>query len=148
MRRPADPPLAVRPARAGDGDAVIALWRSAGLVVPWNDPVRDIAFCRAAPTAELFVGESGGTVVATTMAGHDGHRGWLYYVAVAAGYRGRGIGRRIVRHAEAWLGARGVPKVQIMIRDGNRAVEAFYRKIGYEIEPRVVMAHRLRPRGK
>ena len=90
--------------------------------------------------SELFVGEEGGRLVATIMTGHDGHRGWLYYLAVDPARRHRGLGRCMVAHAEAWLGARGVAKVNLMIRDGNKAVVEFYEAVGYAGEPRVVMS--------
>ena len=126
----------------GDGDvaAVAALWRDCGLAAPYNPPDHDIAFCRATPTSELFVAEAGGTIIATAMAGHDGHRGWLYYVAVDPARRGAGLGRRMVAHAEAWLTGHGVRKVNLIIRDGNAAVQGFYERLGYDVEPRVQMA--------
>jgi hypothetical protein len=74
------------------------------------------------------------------MAGHDGHRGWLYYVAVPPGRRGTGLGRRIVDHAEAWLKSLGVRKVNLMIRESNLGARGFYARLGYDVEPRCVMA--------
>lgn len=126
---------------AGDGDieAVDALWRACGLWRPWNDPVKDIAFCRDSADAELFVAELDGILVGTVMCGHDGHRGWLYYLAVDPAQQRQGLGRRLVRHAEGWLHRRGAPKVQLMIRTGNRAIEAFYETLGYEVSGVFVM---------
>lgn len=132
--------LAIRRYRDDDLGAVDALWRACNLVVPYNHPADDIAACLAAPDCTLFVAEDAGTPVATAMAGYDGHRGWLYYVAVDPARRGEGIGRRIVAHAEAWLAELGVRKVNLIIRDENRDVQAFYRRLGYAAEPRVVMA--------
>ena len=130
----------VRTYRDTDFDAVRALWNACRLIVPHNDPAKDIAFCRATADAELFVGEERGQLVASVMAGHDGHRGWLYYLAVDPARRHRSLGRRMVAHAEAWLGARGVAKVNLMIREGNTAVVDFYEAVGYACEPRVVMS--------
>ncbi len=130
----------IRPFEERDLDAVAALWRASDLVVSYNGPAEDIAFCRAAPNAELFVAEADGALVATAMAGHDGHRGWLYYVASDPARRGEGLGRDMVAHAEAWLAGLGVRKVNIIIRDTNPRVQGFYERLGYATEPRVVMA--------
>ncbi len=130
----------IRPIADADVESVIALWRACGLVMPHNPPAGDIAFCRTSPAAELFVAELAGDVVATAMAGHDGHRGWLYYVAVDPSRRGESLGRDIVAHAEAWLASLGVRKVNLIVRDTNLDVQAFYARIGYAVEPRRVMA--------
>ncbi len=130
----------IRPFEDRDLDAVVALWRASNLVVDYNDPAEDIAFCRASANAELFVGEDDGAVVATAMAGHDGHRGWLYFVASDPARRGDGFGRAMVDHAETWLAGLGVRKVNLIIRDTNTGVQGFYERLGYRTEPRVVMA--------
>ena len=131
--------LEIRAVQDADIPAVIRLWGDCGLVVPWNDPEADIALARRSADAEVFVGLAGGDIVASAMAGSDGHRGWLYYVAVGPARRGEGFGRLIVRHAEAWLARRGVPKMQLMIRDSNTEVHGFYQSLGYRDVPRVVM---------
>ncbi len=132
--------LAIRAYQDADFGPVKALWDACGLIVPHNDPATDIAFCRAAADAELFVGAQDGRLVATVMTGHNGHRGWLYYLAVDPARRHLNLGRRMVGHAEIWLGARGVAKVNLMIRDGNSSVVEFYEAVGYAREPRVVMS--------
>ena len=132
--------IRIRAIEDADVGAVAALWRDCGLVVHYNPPGHDIAFCRATPTSELFVAEANGAIVATAMAGHDGHRGWLYYVAVDPARRRGGLGRQMVAHAEAWLAGRGVRKVNLIIRDTNTAVQGFYERLGYDVEPRVQMA--------
>ena len=124
----------------GDVDAVVALWEVSGLLRPWNDPHADIALARRAPGCALFVGREDETLVASVMCGADGHRGWLYYLAVQPARRGRGHGRTMVRHAERWLAVRGMPKVELMVREENTAVQDFYTTLGYEVEPRVVMS--------
>ena len=124
--------LVIRPYADGDFEAVETLWRETDLTRPWNDPAADIALCRRSEGSELLIGERGGKIVATIMVGHDGHRGWLYYLAVEPAHGRQGIGRHMVGRAEAWLGERGVPKIQLMIRDTNRGVQAFYRRLGYE----------------
>ena len=83
-------------------------------------------------------------IVATAMAGHDGHRGWIYYVAVAPEHQEKGAGREMMAHAEAWLTQRGVPKAMLMIRETNRQVVGFYKRLGYRVEERVVMARWLK----
>ncbi len=131
----------IRPIADADVAAVEALWRACGLVVSYNVPADDIGFCRASPNSELFVAVAAdGAVAASIMAGHDGHRGWLYYVAVYPAMRGRNLGRDMVAHAESWLKSLGVRKVNLMIRETNSAARAFYECIGYCVEPRTVMA--------
>lgn len=132
MRSDSPMPFLIRPFAVADTDAVIALWQAAGLTRPWNDPRRDIARkLRVQP--ELFlVAEDAGCVIGSVMAGYDGHRGWLYYLATAPGRRGEGIARALVRQAEQALLAMGCPKVQLMVREGNDGVLGFYAAQGYE----------------
>jgi ribosomal protein S18 acetylase RimI-like enzyme len=137
--------IAFRDMGDGDADAVIALWRDCGLTRPWNDPAQDIAFARKGPASTILVGEEEGRLVASAMVGHDGHRGMLYYVAVAPDCRGKGLGKATVRAAEAWLAARGVWKVNLLVRAENEAVRGFYEKLGYEVNPVLCMARRIIP---
>ena len=130
----------VRNYEGRDRDAVIALWRDCGLVVPGkNDPEADIDFAVASNDATILIGTVDGAIAATAMVGHDGHRGWLYYVAVAPARQKSGLGRRMVEAGEAWLRQRGAPKAQLMIRETNTQVEAFYARLGYATIPRIVM---------
>jgi ribosomal protein S18 acetylase RimI-like enzyme len=93
---------------------------------------------------DLFlVGLDGGRVVGTVMAGYDGHRGWLYSVAVDPDVRRGGVGTALVREAEARLVALGCRKINLQIRAGNEAVTAFYATLGYDVEPRVSMGKRI-----
>jgi ribosomal protein S18 acetylase RimI-like enzyme len=130
----------IRPYRDSDLGAVVDLWQACDLTRPWNPPARDIAFCRSSGHGEIFVAEADGGIIGTVMAGHDGHRGWVYYVAVDPARRRDGLGRRLVAQAEAWLATQGVPKLMLVIRDTNTAVQAFYERLGYAQEPRVLMA--------
>lgn len=133
-------PLITRSARAEDEPAVVALWQACGLIVSYNDPSADFRFARGGPASDVLVGEADGRIVGSVMVGHDGHRGWLYYLAAAPDRRGRGVGRRMVEAAEAWLRERGVPKAQLIVRETNTRVVGFYERLGYEVAPRVLMA--------
>ena len=137
--------LDIRVAVDTDVPALVALWRMSGLTRPWNDPESDIALARRSPGCRLFVGCESGRPVASIMCGADGHRGWLYYLAVDAATRGRGHGRAMVRHAEQWLAGQGMPKVELIVREENLAVRDFYEQLGYAVEPRVLMTRWLAP---
>jgi ribosomal protein S18 acetylase RimI-like enzyme len=130
----------IREAAPEDDAAIAALWEACGLTRPWNPPPRDIAFVRESGHGALLVAEDGGRIVGTVMVGHDGHRGWIYYLAVAPDAREAGLGRRLVAEGEAWCRAQGVPKLQLMIRPDNAGVRTFYERIGYEEAPIVLMA--------
>lgn len=132
-------PLIIRPARPKDERAVVALWRECDLVAPYNDPAADFRFARAGACSDVLVAEDeAGSISGSVMVGHDGHRGWLYYVAATP--RGSGIGRQVVEAAEAWLRQRGVVKAQLLVRDTNTRAVAFYEHLGFEIAPRTVMS--------
>jgi ribosomal protein S18 acetylase RimI-like enzyme len=122
-----------------DIEPVVALWEHCGLTRPWNDPRADIALALKSPDADVFVGQLGDDVVASVMVGFDGHRGWVYYLAVAPDARGGGFGRRMMAAAEDWLRARGAPKLQLLVRDENTAVAAFYERLGYELQATKVL---------
>lgn len=134
-------PLTVRAATAEDEVPVVALWRACGLVAPTNDPAVDFRFARAGACSEVLLGEdAAGAVLGAVMVGHDGHRGWLYYVAASPEARKQGIGRQMVQAAEDWLRQRGVWKAQLLVRDTNTQVVSFYEQLGFEVAPRVVMS--------
>jgi ribosomal protein S18 acetylase RimI-like enzyme len=132
--------LLIAPMANADTDAVVALWQRCGLTRPWNDPRGDIAFARKSESAAILVGSFGGKVMASVMVGHDGHRGWTYYVAVDPAIRGHGFGAMLMRAAEDWLRDRGVAKVMLMVRADNKDVCAFYDAAGYERQDRVIYA--------
>jgi ribosomal protein S18 acetylase RimI-like enzyme len=141
---PAEPAIATF--RPDDEAAVVALWQRCGLVVPWNDPAADIALALGSGHGHLLVARDGATVVGAALVGHDGHRGWIYYLAVAPERRLAGLGSRLVSACEAWVAARGVPKIQLMIRRTSAAVRAFYGTQGYEDSDVVVMQRWLLPK--
>jgi ribosomal protein S18 acetylase RimI-like enzyme len=133
-------PLTIRSAVPQDEQDVVALWRVCDLVASYNDPAADFRFALAGACSDVLVGVGeAGHVCGSVMVGHDGHRGWLYYVAAAPGSRGSGIGRQMVQAAEAWLRDRGVVKAQLLVRETNLTVVSFYEHLGYETAPRTVM---------
>jgi ribosomal protein S18 acetylase RimI-like enzyme len=132
--------LTVAPIKDADVPHVIALWQACNLTRPWNDPAADIALARRSPNATILVGVERETTVATAMVGHDGHRGWVYYVAVEPGCRQQGFGRAIMNAAEDWLRRANIAKVQLMVRPENTSVQDFYESIGYGELERVVYA--------
>ncbi len=133
--------LTIRAAAADDEPAVIALWRACDLIATYNDPAIDFAFARAGACSDVLVGaDEEGLVKGSVMVGHDGHRGWLYYVASDPDARGQGIGRQMVMAAEDWLRERGIVKAQLLVRETNTKVVSFYERLGFETAPRVVMS--------
>jgi ribosomal protein S18 acetylase RimI-like enzyme len=134
-------PLTIRNAVQEDEPDVVELWRACDLVASYNDPTADFRFARAGASSDVLVAEDEtGRISASIMVGHDGHRGWLYYVASAPHSRGSGIGRQMVRAAEEWLLQRGVVKVQLLVRETNTKVVSFYEHLGFEVAPRTVMS--------
>jgi ribosomal protein S18 acetylase RimI-like enzyme len=131
---------AIRPYREADEAAVIALWHACGLTRPWNPPAADIGFLRSSGHGEILIAEDGADIVGSVMVGHDGHRGWVYYLAASPARRQRGLGRKLMAAAEAWLAARGVRKCELMIRNSNEAAAGFYGRLGYDREPVLVMS--------
>lgn len=126
-------------ATAADRSAVVMLWQAAGLTRPWNDPDADFHRAVAGATSTILLLRDGEALLGTVMVGEDGHRGWVYYVAVAEAARGQGHGRALMAAAESWLRARGCPKLQLMVRDGNDAAIGFYRALGLEPQPVVTL---------
>jgi ribosomal protein S18 acetylase RimI-like enzyme len=140
--------LKIRPITDGDENAVVSIWERTGLTTWYNPPAEDLALMRRTPTAELLVGLVDGQIVATVHVGHEGHRGWLYYVGVDPDYNGRGFGKAIVTAGENWLRERSIPKVQLMVRPTNAGVLDFYEKLGYQENPCVLREKWLRDKGE
>ncbi len=134
------PTLAIAEIADADLAAVIALWQACGLTRPWNDPTADIALARRGPNSTILIGRDGDAIVATVMVGHDGHRGWVYYVATDPDRRARGYGRAIMNAAEVWLRAAGIAKLQLLVRRENARAGAFYQSIGYAEAQTIVFA--------
>jgi ribosomal protein S18 acetylase RimI-like enzyme len=144
MPQPAvTPTLLIRSYDAADEAALVALWARCDLVRPWNDPRKDIQRKLQVQPELLLMGILEETLVASVMAGYEGHRGWINYLAVAPEYQGHGFGRVILEHAEAELRARGCPKINLMVRSTNRQVLAFYERLGYQRDDVVSLGKRL-----
>jgi ribosomal protein S18 acetylase RimI-like enzyme len=130
--------LAIAPLEDADIAAVVALWERCGLTRPWNEPEADIALARQGSNAAVLLGRDGDAVVASVLVGHDGHRGCVYYVAVDPEHRKKGFGRAIMSAAEDWLRARGILKLNLMVRPDNTQVQAFYETLDYDEQERMV----------
>jgi ribosomal protein S18 acetylase RimI-like enzyme len=124
------------------GDA-IRLWHDTGLTRPWNDPTADLLRAVEGSSSTVLGALDGETLVATAMVGHDGHRGWVYYLAVSPAHQGQGLGRQMMKECEDWVVAQDIPKLQLMVRAGNAAAVGFYAKLGYLDAEVLVLGRRL-----
>ena len=134
------PSLAIATIDDADVVAVVALWQASGLTRPWNDPAADIALARKGSNATVLIGRDNGAIVATVLVGHDGHRGWVYYLAVDPDRRHKGYGRVMMDAAENWLRERSIEKLQLLVRADNSHVKDFYQSLGYAMQERIVYA--------
>jgi ribosomal protein S18 acetylase RimI-like enzyme len=132
--------LAIAPIGDADVAGIVAMWRDCGLTRAWNDPAADIALARKGTNATVLLGRDNGALVATVLVGHDGHRGWVYYLAVDRNHRHKGYGRIMMDAAERWLRERGIEKLQLMVRPDNGAVKDFYQALGYAMQERIILA--------
>ncbi|MDB5421677.1 MAG: GCN5-related N-acetyltransferase [Brevundimonas sp.] len=133
----------IRTATPNDAEAVIALWTASGLTRPWNDPRADFDLALKTPTSTILIAGEGRAVDGSVMVGFDGHRGWVYYLAVDPQARRRGLGRSLMRAAEHWLRAQGASKIQLMVRADNAEALAFHHAIGLEDQAVSVLGRRL-----
>ena len=124
-------------------DQAIELWHEVGLTRPWNDPAADLDRALGGPASTVLCALDGDLLIGTAMVGDDGHRGWIYYLAVRPGRQGSGVGRALIEASEGWLRGRGVPKVNLMVRSTNRVVLGFYDSLGYADADTVVLARPL-----
>jgi ribosomal protein S18 acetylase RimI-like enzyme len=135
--------MRIRPYSMGDEQQVIDLWSRCDLIVPWNNPRRDIQRKLGVEPELFLVGEIDGEIVATCMAGYEGHRGWINYLAVSPERRREGLAGRMMTATEERLRAMGCPKINLQVRASNREVIAFYESIGYRIDDVLSMGKRL-----
>ncbi len=125
-------PFTIGPAAASDEADVIALWGTCNLTVPWNDPQADFRLALGRENSDILIACSEDQIVGSLMLGHDGHRGWIYYVSTAPERRRQGIARRLISEAEQWLKERHIPKLQLLVRASNLPVVAFYETLGFQ----------------
>ena len=137
--------MQIRQFEADDQQAVIALWQRCNLTRAWNDPQKDVARKLGVQRELFLVGVEEGAIVAAVMAGFDGHRGSVNYLAVDPQFRRRGFGRALMLRVEQLLAERGCPKVNLMVRSSNEDVVAFYRRLGYAPDDVVALGKRLIP---
>ena len=135
--------MQIRAFDPADEPAVIEIWRRCDLVRPWNDPAKDIRRKLALRPDLFLIGVEKDQIVGTVMAGYDGHRGWLNYLAVLPVLQGRGFGRALVAEAERLLRLEGCPKINLQVRTTNRGAVEFYRRIGFIVDDVVSMGKRL-----
>jgi ribosomal protein S18 acetylase RimI-like enzyme len=136
--------LTIRAATPEDQNQVVALWSVCNLVASGNDPVGDFQLALGRNGSDILICEDADGVVSTVMVGHDGHRGWIYYLATHPSKRQQGLGRKMVQAAEGWLVERAITKINLMIRETNLEVMRFYEQLGFLSIPIAVMQKRLR----
>jgi ribosomal protein S18 acetylase RimI-like enzyme len=141
------PAMEIRELTTAERQAAIGLWEQAGLTRPWNRPDEDFDRAVGGPTSAVLGAIDDATLAATVMVGHDGHRGWVYYLAVEVSNRHCGLGRRMMREAESWLRARGAVKLHLMIRHTNAPARGFYHRLGYEDDEVTVVSRWLNAPG-
>jgi len=135
--------MKTREANSSDKSSIIGLWERCGLTRPWNDPSQDFDFALEGPSSTVIVLETEGTIVGAALAGHDGHRGSTYYLGVEPKLQRNGSGRALMTAVEDWLRARGVWKLNLLVRRENEGVIRFYEKLGYGDQDCVALGKRL-----
>jgi ribosomal protein S18 acetylase RimI-like enzyme len=120
--------------------SVVELWNACGMVAAYNDPTEDILLAWGKENSDVLVAEHEDRVVGSVMVGHDGHRGWVYYLAVQPEHQRCHVGEQLLRAAEAWLADRGVRKLMLMVRMTNTQVSGFYERLGYQPEERLIFS--------
>ncbi len=136
--------FSIRAFKSGEEENIAALWERCDLIRPWNNPLEDIEIANKTQTTEIFVGEKDGQIMASVLVGFDGHRGWIYYLAVSPEQQGAGYGRAMMRAAEIFLLKLDCPKVELMIRPENHRIREVYESCGYEFEDRTLMVRWLK----
>ena len=137
--------MQIRTYQNSDENAFVQLWKDCGLVVPWNNPRTDIERKLKENSEEIIIGEIENKIMASAIVGYDGHRGWVYYLAVHPKYQRRGFGEQLMQFAERHLLRLECPKINIMVRKTNSEVIDFYKSIGYKEENITTLGKRLIP---
>jgi ribosomal protein S18 acetylase RimI-like enzyme len=135
--------MQIRTFEAKDQESVVKLWHACNLIVPWNDPYKDIQRKLQVGPDLFIVGEIAGDIVATVMGGYEGHRGWINYLAVAPAHQRKGYGRQLVAFVESRIKQKGCPKINLQVRQTNTDVIKFYEAIGYKNDNLVSLGKRL-----
>lgn len=135
--------MQIRPFDRADEDIVIDLWKRCGLLRPWNDPHKDIARKMLVQPELFLIGVVDAGIVASVMAGFDGHRGWVNYLAVDPNYRRQGYGQMLMAEVEHLLRHFGCPKINLQIRKDNLEAIQFYEQIGFNKDAVVSFGKRL-----
>ena len=135
--------MQIRRYSSSDQSSIITLWERCGLIRLWNDPKKDINRKLKAQPELFFVGVLDGVLIASAMAGYEGHRGWINYLAVSPDHRQKGYGRIIMQEVERQLKIIGCPKINLQIRESNTRAINFYKKLGYDIDEVLMMGKRL-----
>ncbi len=133
----------IRSYRKSDKTSVNKLWQDCGLVVPWNNPLQDIIRKETVQPELFLIGVMDDEIVATAMVGYEGHRGWVNYLSVHPKFQRRGLGQQLIEEAENRLLKLGCPKLQVQIRNTNKEVIKFYKKLGYVQDEVVNLGKRL-----
>lgn len=133
----------IKPLDLADSEPALALWEAVDLTRPWNDARTDLLRAMQGPDSTVLGGyEAAGALIATAMVGHDGHRGWVYYLAVAPEHQRKGHARRLMQACEQWVRERHIPKIQLMVRTDNQNAVSFYETLGYEMSEVKVLGRR------
>ena len=135
--------MIIRPAASEMRSEVIALWHAAGLTRPWNDPRADFDLAMDSAGSTILTAHLDANIVGSVMAGFDGHRGWVYYLATEPNMLRKGIGRMLMSAAEDFLRSRGCPRIRLMVRGDNLEARSFYRSIGYVDQDVITMGRAL-----
>ncbi|MFT5657371.1 MAG: ribosomal protein S18 acetylase RimI-like enzyme [Gammaproteobacteria bacterium] len=135
----------IKPYQKDNQQAVIDLWQACKLVVPSNNPEKDIQRKMLVDPDLFLIGELAGEIVATVMGGYEGHRGWINYLAVSPDHQRKGYARAMMQRVEILIQEKGCPKINLQVRGTNSDVIKFYQAIGYDVENAVGLGKRLIP---
>jgi ribosomal protein S18 acetylase RimI-like enzyme len=123
--------IIIRTFKTSDKEQVINLWNLCGLIVPSNDPVKDIELKMSFQPELFFVAESDNIIIGSVMTGYDGHRGWLNYLGVHPEHRSKGFGRKLIEFSIEKLKGLNCPKINLQVRESNKDVIEFYKKLNF-----------------
>jgi ribosomal protein S18 acetylase RimI-like enzyme len=137
--------ISIRTFQESDRASITSLWQACDLTRPWNNPDKDIDRKIQFQPELFFVGEVDSKIIASAMAGYDGHRGSVFYLAVLPEFQGKGYGQTLMTHIESTLTELGCPKLNIVVRTTNEKVLGFYNELAYGTDDVVSLGKRLIP---